>query len=61
MSFLGDTGYRDYVENAASFNTRLLVERRMRLPFLDAQTGDMWFLILIIFLPQVLLAIFVSR
>ncbi|CAG0914589.1 unnamed protein product [Notodromas monacha] len=38
-NFLSDKAYKDMLENASSFNTRLLVERRMRLPFLDAQTG----------------------
>lgn len=27
------------LESSANFNTRLCVERRMRLPFLDSQTG----------------------
>ncbi|XP_033626944.1 zinc finger protein DPF3-like isoform X3 [Asterias rubens] len=31
--------YREALENAAHFNTRLVAERRMRLPFLDSQTG----------------------
>ncbi|XP_022090948.1 zinc finger protein DPF3-like isoform X2 [Acanthaster planci] len=31
--------YREATENAASFNTRLVAERKMRLPFLDSQTG----------------------
>ncbi|CAG0914591.1 unnamed protein product [Notodromas monacha] len=38
-SFLSDNAYKEMLENASSFNTRLLMERRMRLPFLDAQTG----------------------
>jgi hypothetical protein len=29
------------VENSASFNTRMALEKRMRLPFLDAQTGNL--------------------
>ncbi|KAI9552112.1 hypothetical protein GHT06_022449 [Daphnia sinensis] len=36
---LQDSTYRDAVENSASFNTRMALEKRMRLPFLDAQTG----------------------
>lgn len=38
-SLLQDPSYRDAVENSASFNTRLSIEKKMRLPFLDAQTG----------------------
>jgi len=39
QSALHDSAYRDAVENSASFNTRMSLEKRMRLPFLDAQTG----------------------
>ncbi|XP_067134973.1 zinc finger protein ubi-d4 isoform X3 [Centruroides vittatus] len=38
-SILSDPFYKDAIENSASYNTRLRVERKMRLPFLDAQTG----------------------
>ena len=31
--------YKEALENAASFNTRLMNERKMRLPFLDSHTG----------------------
>ncbi|KAK7003198.1 zinc finger protein ubi-d4-like isoform X1 [Biomphalaria glabrata] len=31
--------YMDLLEQTASFNTRLSLERKMRLPFLDSQTG----------------------
>ncbi|XP_059156548.1 zinc finger protein ubi-d4-like isoform X10 [Physella acuta] len=31
--------YMDLLEQTASFNTRLSIERKMRLPFLDSQTG----------------------
>ncbi|CAG5114791.1 unnamed protein product [Candidula unifasciata] len=31
--------YMDILEQTASFNTRLSIERKMRLPFLDSQTG----------------------
>lgn len=36
---LADSSYKDAIENSANYNTRLCVERKMRLPFLDAQTG----------------------
>lgn len=39
QSALHDPAYRDAVENSASFNTRMSLEKKMRLPFLDAQTG----------------------
>ena len=39
LSALHDPAYRDAVENSASFNTRMSLEKKMRLPFLDAQTG----------------------
>ncbi|XP_037938482.1 zinc finger protein DPF3 [Teleopsis dalmanni] len=38
-SFLKDASYRETIEYSASFNTRLCIERRLRLPFLDPQTG----------------------
>lgn len=38
-SILSDSFYKDATENSASYNTRLCLERKMRLPFLDAQTG----------------------
>ena len=31
--------YKDVMENAASYNARLCIDRRLRLPFLDSQTG----------------------
>ncbi len=38
-SHLVDQSYRDAIKNTSSFNVRLVNERRLRLPFLDAQTG----------------------
>uniref|UniRef100_A0A1B6KPU8 PHD-type domain-containing protein n=2 Tax=Graphocephala atropunctata TaxID=36148 RepID=A0A1B6KPU8_9HEMI len=38
-SFMNDSAYRDAIENSANYNTRLCIERRMRMPFLDPQTG----------------------
>ncbi|XP_059617807.1 zinc finger protein ubi-d4 [Phlebotomus argentipes] len=38
-SFLNDSTYRETIEYSANFNTRLCIERRLRLPFLDPQTG----------------------
>lgn len=39
FSFMSDSTYRDIIENSANYNTRLCVERKLRMPFLDAQTG----------------------
>lgn len=38
-SFISDTSYREAVENSVNHNTRLCIERRLRMPFLDTQTG----------------------
>ncbi|KAL1124293.1 hypothetical protein AAG570_002061 [Ranatra chinensis] len=38
-SFLNDAAYREAIDNSANYNTRLCLERRLRLPFLDSQTG----------------------
>lgn len=38
-SFLNDSAYKEIIENSETFNTRLCIERRLRMPFLDAQTG----------------------
>ncbi|XP_076681690.1 double PHD fingers d4 isoform X2 [Andrena cerasifolii] len=38
-SFLNDTAYRESIENASNYNSRLCRERRLRMPFLDSQTG----------------------
>ncbi|KAH8028538.1 hypothetical protein HPB51_017664 [Rhipicephalus microplus] len=38
-SFLNEPAYKDATESSSVCNTRLVVERRLRLPFLDAQTG----------------------
>ncbi|BES88753.1 zinc finger protein ubi-d4 [Nesidiocoris tenuis] len=38
-SFMADTAYREALENSSNFNTRLCIERRLRMPFLDSQTG----------------------
>lgn len=38
-SFLNDTAYRELLENSENYNTRLCIERRLRMPFLDQQTG----------------------
>lgn len=36
---MNDQTYREILESAANYNTRLCIERRLRLPFLDSQTG----------------------
>ncbi|XP_022244740.1 zinc finger protein ubi-d4 B-like isoform X1 [Limulus polyphemus] len=36
---LNDSSYREAVENSANYNSHLCIERKTRLPFLDAQTG----------------------
>lgn len=38
-SFINDQSYSDLIEYSANFNARLCVERRLRMPFLDPQTG----------------------
>ncbi|CAB0037743.1 unnamed protein product [Trichogramma brassicae] len=38
-SFLNDSAYMEAIENSASYNSRLCRERRLRMPFLDSQTG----------------------
>lgn len=38
-NFLNDSTYRETIEICGNFNTRLCIERRLRLPFLDPQTG----------------------
>lgn len=37
--FMNASVYQQNLEYSANFNTRLCVERRLRLPFLDPQTG----------------------
>ena len=37
-NFLNNSTYRETIEISANFNTRLCIERRLRLPFLDPQT-----------------------
>ena len=37
--FFNDSAYKDYLENAVSFNRKLNEERKMRLPYIDGQTG----------------------
>lgn len=39
QNFLNDTAYKEVLENSENFNTRLCIERRLRMPFLDPQTG----------------------
>jgi len=39
FSFLNDPSYKEYLENAASFNRKLNEERKMRIPYIDGQTG----------------------
>ncbi|XP_045464685.1 zinc finger protein ubi-d4 isoform X2 [Harmonia axyridis] len=38
-SFLNDPQYKEVLESSANYNTRLCIERRLRLPFIDTQTG----------------------
>jgi zinc finger protein ubi-d4 len=38
-NFLNDQSYSDLIEYSANFNARLCIERRLRMPFLDPQTG----------------------
>lgn len=45
FSFMLDSTYREIIENSANYNTRLCIERKLRMPFLDAQTGLCYLLI----------------
>lgn len=36
---LNDSSYRELIEFSSNFNTRLCLERKLRLPFIDPQTG----------------------
>lgn len=38
-NFLNDSSYSELIEFSANFNARLCIERRLRLPFHDPQTG----------------------
>lgn len=35
----GESLYKEAIEHTASLNMRMGIERKMRLPFLDSQTG----------------------
>jgi zinc finger protein ubi-d4 len=37
-NFFNDAAYKEIIENSETFNTRLCIERRLRIPFLDSQT-----------------------
>ncbi|XP_060535766.1 zinc finger protein ubi-d4 A-like isoform X2 [Cylas formicarius] len=37
--FVTDSLYKETIESAVNYNTRLCLERRLRLPFIDTQTG----------------------
>lgn len=36
---MNDAAYKELLESSVNYNTRLCIERRLRLPFLDSQTG----------------------
>ncbi len=38
-SFFADPSYKEYLENATAFNRKLNEERKMRIPYIDGQTG----------------------
>ncbi|CAG9860981.1 unnamed protein product [Phyllotreta striolata] len=38
-SFINEAAYKEALENSSNYNTRLNIERRLRLPFIDTQTG----------------------
>lgn len=38
-AFFNDSAYKELLENSETYNTRLCIERRLRMPFLDPQTG----------------------
>lgn len=37
--FMNAAAYQENIEYSSNFNTRLCIERRLRLPFFDPQTG----------------------
>ncbi|XP_072383186.1 zinc finger protein ubi-d4 isoform X1 [Diabrotica undecimpunctata] len=37
--FMNEASYNEAIESSSNFNTRLCIERRLRLPFIDTQTG----------------------
>ncbi|CAB4068328.1 DPF2 [Lepeophtheirus salmonis] len=39
QKFFDDPSYKEYLENATAFNRKLNEERRMRIPYIDGQTG----------------------
>ncbi|XP_075169922.1 double PHD fingers d4 [Haematobia irritans] len=39
QNFINDTAYKEILENSENYNTRLCIERRLRMPFLDQMTG----------------------
>ena len=39
FSFFNSDSYKDYLDNAISFNRKLNEERKMRIPYIDGQTG----------------------
>lgn len=39
QSIFNDDKYKEILENSETFNSRLCIERRLRMPFLDPQTG----------------------
>lgn len=38
-TFFNDAAYKEILESSETYNTRLCIERRLRMPFLDPQTG----------------------
>ncbi|KAK6632442.1 hypothetical protein RUM44_007484 [Polyplax serrata] len=38
-SFVNDPAYCEVLENSANYNSRICIERRLRMPFLDSHTG----------------------
>lgn len=38
-NFINDQSYSELIEYSANFNAKLCIERRLRMPFLDPQTG----------------------
>ena len=38
-SFFASSSYKEYLESATSFNRKLNEERKMRIPYIDGQTG----------------------
>lgn len=61
FSFINRLAYREALENSMVYNTRLRIERRLRMPFLDTQTGMIYYIILRLRITKLTFCHFVSN